>query len=72
MQSLPLFAPVPSRQPKGHFFGYFLWGLAKKVSRLPAGTGELDFAGFACSTQYSAFSIIRNMTRIVNTVNSYG
>jgi len=26
----------------GHFFGYFLWGLAKKVPRLPAGTGELD------------------------------
>jgi hypothetical protein len=36
----------PSRQwlrrSQGHFFGYFLWGLAKKVSRLPAGTGDLD------------------------------
>jgi hypothetical protein len=27
----------------GHFFGYFLWGPTKKVSRLPAGTGELYF-----------------------------
>ncbi len=38
--------PIPSRQwcrrSQGHFFGYFLWGLAKKVSRLPAGTGELE------------------------------
>jgi hypothetical protein len=31
------------RRSQGHFFGYFLWGLAKKVSRLPAGTGELEF-----------------------------
>jgi hypothetical protein len=26
----------------GHFFGYFLWGLAKKVSRLPAGIGGVE------------------------------
>jgi hypothetical protein len=26
----------------GHFFGDFLWGLAKKVTRLPAGTGEVE------------------------------
>jgi hypothetical protein len=30
------------RRSQGHFFGYFLWGLAKKGSRLPAGTGELE------------------------------
>jgi len=40
-QSHFLLAPVCRRTP-GHFFGYFLWGLAKKVSRLPAGTGELE------------------------------
>jgi hypothetical protein len=37
-------ATVVWRQPtSGHFFGYFLFGLEKKVTRLPAGTGEVVF-----------------------------
>jgi hypothetical protein len=36
------FATIVWRQPiLGHFFGYFLFGLEKKVTRLPAGTGEV-------------------------------
>jgi hypothetical protein len=27
---------------QGPFFGYFLLGLEKKVTRLPAGTGEIE------------------------------
>jgi hypothetical protein len=26
----------------GHFFGYFLFGLEKKVPRLPDGSGEVE------------------------------
>jgi len=38
------YATVVWRQPTlGHFFGYFLFGLEKKVTRLPAGTGEVGF-----------------------------
>jgi hypothetical protein len=28
---------------QGLFFGYFIFGLEKKVTRLPAGTGEVEF-----------------------------
>jgi hypothetical protein len=31
---------------QGPFFGYFLLGLEKKVTRLPAGTGEVDVQVF--------------------------
>jgi hypothetical protein len=38
------YATVVWRQPTlGHFFDYFLFGLEKKVTRLPAGTGEVGF-----------------------------
>jgi hypothetical protein len=42
---------------QGHFIGYFLWGLAKKVSRLPAGTGELDVRIVSFCTQHSKFNL---------------
>jgi hypothetical protein len=41
----------------GHFFGYFLFGLEKKVPRLPDETGEVEeLKDFALGTQHSALS----------------
>jgi hypothetical protein len=41
--SAPRFLATRTRplQVQGPFFGYFLLGLEKKVTRLPAGTGEV-------------------------------
>jgi hypothetical protein len=38
-------------QVQGPFFGYFLLGLEKKVTRLPAGTGEVKVLFFPLSIQ---------------------
>jgi hypothetical protein len=38
-----LAARIGPLQVQGPFFGYFLLGLEKKVTRLPAGTGEVAF-----------------------------
>jgi hypothetical protein len=41
---LQTWATIVWRQPiLGHFFGYCLFGLEKKVTRRPAGTGEIKF-----------------------------
>jgi hypothetical protein len=40
-----LAARIGPLQVQGPFFGYFLLGLEKKVTRLPAGTGEVDVSG---------------------------